>query len=162
MKSIESIWNEDDRKYLTYLSQKNLIQKDLINLKYLINDLKLNDKRVNDQNINDYIKIIEKNLNKENKEASLDYLEMFKTQVDDLIELISEDNVIQNKNKFLKDIQNDIEKCTQLQIQNQGEKATQLINLIDQMKPKIKFMVKNNDLLKLMKEYKTKRDNFLK
>ena len=162
MKSIESIWNEDDRKYLTYLSQKNLIQKDLINLKYLINDLKLSDKRVNDQNINDYIKIIEKNLNKENKEASLDYLEMFKTQVDDLIELISEDNVIQNKNKFLKDIQNDIEKCTQLQIQNQGEKATQLINLIDQMKPKIKFMVKNNDLLKLMKEYKTKRDNFLK
>ena len=76
---------------------------------------------------------------------------MFKTQVDDLIDLISEDNVIQNKNKFLKDIQNDIEKCTQLQIQNQGEKATQLINLIDQMKPKIKFMVKNNDLLKLMK-----------
>ena len=32
----------------------------------------------------------------------------------------------------------------------------------NQMKPKIKFMVKNNDLLKLMKEYKTRRDNFLK
>ena len=155
MKNIESYWNSDDRKYLTYLKEKNLIQSDLIEIKNIINKNKLENKKFNNQPILDFIKEVNKNLN-QNDQKTIEDLDLFKEYVKEIINSISEKDIDKIKIEFNNYIKIDIEKCNKLLFNDKEEKAKKIMSIIDEVKPKIKFIINKQELKELMIDYMSK------
>ena len=155
MKNIESFWNSDDRKYLTYLKEKNLIQSDLIEIKNIIIKNKLENIKIDNQPILDFIKNVNTNLNK-NDEKTIEDLELFKGYVEEIINTISEEDMDKIKIECNNYIKSEIEKCNNLLINNKEDKAKKIMSIIDEFKSKIKFIITKQELEKLMKECSTK------
>ena len=155
MKNIESLWNDDDRKHLTYLKNKNLIQYDLIEIKNIINKNKLQDKKIDNKPILDFIKDLDKNLNKNDKNTIED-LELFKGYVEEIINSISEKDLDKIKIQFNNYIKDDIDKCNDLLIKDEEEKAKKIMSIIDEFTPKIKFTITKQEIVELMNDYMSK------